>query len=374
MRARDAGLFLRSGPTGPHNAITDVPGVAVGNTTLIAGDGPRVVGSGPVRTGVTVVLPHRRGPLWADPVVGGVHRLNGNGEMTGTQWIAESGLLASPIGLTNTHSVGIVHDALVRYEARTRPADAAWWALPVVAETWDGLLNDINGGHVSAAHVWDALEAAASGVVAEGAIGSGTGMIAFGFKAGIGTASRLVATPERSYTLGALVQANHGDRQRLSLDGLPVGAILGQDEVPLPDAPSTTPAGAGSIITVLATDAPLLPHQCSALAARAALGIGRVGGAGEIWSGDLSIAFATGNRDLPVPAFSTSRAGHRPIETIEPDLLSGLYAAAVDATEEAIANALFAAEPMTGCDGVFVHALPKKRVQALVTRVAGALR
>ncbi len=366
MRARDAGLFGGSGIPGRLNAITDVEGVAVGHVTLVAGEGPRVVGRGPIRTGVTVVLPHTR-RLWEEPVTAGIHRLNGNGEMTGSHWIEEAGLLGTPIGLTNTHSVGVVRDALVAFEARSRPPDADWWSLPVVAETWDGRLNDINGQHVTREHVWGALDAAADGPVAEGAVGSGTGMIAFGFKGGIGTSSRLLSEDEGSYTVGVLVQANHGQRDRLRLDGIPVGRIVGADEVPLPGAtgapgatgvpgnePATGPAGAGSIITVVATDAPLLPHQCAALAAPAALGIGRGGGVGEVWSGDLTIAFATG---------TTAR------ETVDPVALSALYVAAVDATEEAIANALFAAETMTGCGGVVAHALPHDRVRELAARV-----
>jgi D-aminopeptidase len=372
MRAHDIGLFSTSGTRGRLNAITDVEGVAVGHTTLISGHGTRRVGRGPVRTGVTVVLPHT-GQVWEQPVAAGIHRLNGNGEMTGAHWINEAGLLGSIIGLTNTHSVGIVHEALIRYEARFRPVDADWWSLPVVAETWDGLLNDINGRHVTAEHVWSAIEQADTGPVHEGSVGSGTGMICFGFKGGIGSSSRAVTGSEQSHTVGVLVQANFGDRPRLRVDGIPVGQHIGADAVPLPTR-GQHHQGGGSIITVVATDAPLLPQQCAAMAARASLGIGRAGGVGEIWSGDLSIAFATGNRLLAAPSFRGTGSPPRTVQTIDPNLLSALYAATVDATEEAIINALLAAETMDGCDGVVAHALPVDRVRDLVQQTAEVLR
>lgn len=450
MRARDIGLFAASGPTGPLNAIVDVPGVAVGHATRIAGEGPLVVGEGPVRTGVTVVVP-RPEPLALNPVFAGISRLNGNGEMTGSHWIEESGLLTSPIALTNTHSVGVVRDALVQVE-RSQRSGSDWWSLPVVAETWDGLLNDINGAHVRAGDVWAALEAASAarvagsgsvgggtggaaarggvGPVAEGNVGSGTGMICHGFKGGIGTSSRVVggsagntagnAAREAAgdaagcYTLGVLVQANHGSRRRLVIDGFPAGRHLDQSVVPLPGG--DLPEGMGSIISVVATDAPLLPHQCRSLAARCALGIGRAGGVGEHWSGDLSIAFATGHSDLGsgllgsgqlgsglpgsgqlgsgLPGSGQVESGLRGSGRLESGQLESgwmgspgqpapgsagaqlalvgagtlvaLYEATVDATEEAIVNALFAAETMTGRDGITAHELPIGRVRDLI--------
>ena len=263
---------LESGPLG---AITDVAGVRVGHTTLIEGED--------IRTGVTVVLPTADGsPCFAAP-----HRLNGNGELTGLEWVRESGLLTTPIGITNTFSVGIVRDALVASQHR---ANRGRWHLPVVGETYDGRLNDIEGMHVRAEHVFDALESA-SGEVAQGNVGGGTGMICHGFKGGIGTASRSA----EDFTVGVLVQANHGARRRLSIDGVPVGRELDADRVPLPS--DRDDGGAGSIIVLVATDAPLLPHQCARLAQRAALGIARTGGAGEDSSGDLLLAFAVGNRN-----------------------------------------------------------------------------
>ena len=402
MRARDIGLFAASGETGRLNAIVDVPGVAVGHVTRIAGEGPLVVGEGPVRTGVTVVVP-RPEPLALNPVFAGIGRLNGNGEMTGSHWIKESGLLTSPIALTNTHSVGVVRDALVQVERSHRPG-SDWWSLPVVAETWDGLLNDINGSHVRAADVWTALGGASSGPVAEGNVGSGTGMICHGFKGGIGTSSRVIGGVEgrgeggsgagdtgedraedgagggsaggsaASYTVGVLVQANHGSRRRLVIDGHPVGRHLDESVVPLPGG--DLPEGMGSIISVVATDAPLLPHQCRSLAARTALGIGRAGGVGEHWSGDLSIAFATGHSDLGGGRLGTSGgtgpgvAGSQPMMA-DAGTLVALYEATVDATEEAIVNALFAAETMTGRDGITAYELPVERVRELVSQGSG---
>jgi D-aminopeptidase len=355
MRARDAGLFSASGPTGPANAITDVAGVAVGHCTLIAGDGALEVGRGPVRTGVTVVLPHD-GLVATSPRFAGVHRLNGNGELTGSHWIDESGLLTSPIALTNTHSVGVVRDALVAAESARRTG-GDWWSLPVVAETWDGVLNDVNGAHVRAEHVHIALRDATTSVV-EGNVGGGTGMICHGFKGGIGTSSRVLPPEHGDLTVGVLVQANHGARSRLVVEGMPIGRAIGDHEVPV--AGVSGRSGSGSIVTVIATDAPLLPHQCRAVAARAALGIGRAGGVGEAWSGDLSIAFATGIVDVALD--SPTRLAAAPSVLVDADILSALFAATVDATEEAIVNALFAAETMTGRDGNTAHALPIESV------------
>ena len=306
---------------GPLNAITDVAGVRVGHTTLVEGDD--------VRTGVTVIVPAEL-PAYAAPF-----RLNGNGEVTGLQWMQESGLLTTPIALTNTHSVGAVHEALV---AASLTGDRSTWSLPVVAETWDGVLNDVNGFHVRPEHAMAALDAAADGPVDEGNVGGGTGMISHGFKGGIGTASRVAG----AYTVGVLLQANHGTRARLVVEGVPVGRLIGPDRVPLPPRPALE--GAGSVVVAVATDAPLLPHQCNALALRAMLGVARTGGAGEFSSGDFAIAFSTG---------PTQR-----VEPVPQEALNPLFYAAIEATEEAIVNALLAAETMTGRGGATVHALP----------------
>ena len=353
-RARDLGIVVGSGTPGPHNAITDVPGVRVGHRTLVEGDD--------VRTGVTVVAP--RAAAFA-----GCHRLNGNGEMTGLEWVRESGMLTSPIGLTNTHSVGVVRDGLVGAEVATRGPDRLSWSLPVVAETWDGVLNDVDGMHVRAEHVHEALAAAGDGPVAEGAVGSGTGMVCHGFKGGIGTASRVAPEAAGGYVLGVLVQANHGTRMRLAVNGAPVGRAIGTDMVPLPWSGAQ---GAGSIIVLVATDAPLLPHQCDRLAQRAALGIARTGGIGEHWSGDLILAFATGN-DVPAPDPGIEPPVTRPLAMLSDPLIDAYFEATVEATEEAILNALVAARTMTGRDGRTAHALPHDLLLAALER-HGALR
>ena len=362
MRARDLGIVIGSGRPGPLGAITDVPGVRVGHLTLVRGDGPLVRGLGPVRTGVTMIVPHGGDP-WTEPVFAGAHRLNGNGELTGLEWIRESGLLGGPIGLTNTHSVGVVRDALVRAEIQRRPPGSVSWALPVVGETWDGKLNDIDGFHVTTDDALAALGTAATGPVAEGGVGGGTGMVCHEFKGGIGTSSRVVAPELGGWTLGVLVQANYGRRERLSIDGVAVGSAIPIDVVPSPARPGPPPAGSGSIIVVLATDAPLLPHQCERLAQRAALGIARVGGTGATSSGDLILAFATGNRGLPDPApgadLRTTVDGLRMV--LDPTL-DALFDATIEATEEAIVNALVAAETMTGRDGITAFALPHERL------------
>ena len=327
MRLRDLGLTIGRGVPGPLNAITDVAGVRVGHTTLISGEGRLVVGQGPIRTGVTVVSP--RGPeAWREPVFAGCHRLNGNGELTGLEWVRESGLLTTPVAITNTHSVGIVRDALVAASVDTLDVANAWWSLPVVGETYDGLLNDMNGFHVKAEHLRSALESATGGPVAEGGVGGGTGMVCHEFKGGIGTASRVIDAEHGGFTVAALVQANYGKRDWLRVDGVPVGDEIGTDEIPSPydqaEALGTPPPplGSGSIIVVLATDAPLLPHQCERLAQRAGLGIARAGGTGGHTSGDLFIAFATGNRirggprraleDPDLRRQGRRRQGHRP--------------------------------------------------------------
>ncbi|NJC72048.1 P1 family peptidase [Planosporangium thailandense] len=362
VRARDVGLGAAWGPTGPANAITDVAGVRVGHTTLTAD-------AGPVRTGVTVVLPrpHR---VFDHPVFAGCHRLNGNGELTGLEWVRESGLLTTPVALTNTHSVGVVRDALVAHEAAQRGPDEEFWTLPVVGEIWDGRLNDINGQHVRAEHVHAALAAARGGPVAEGNVGGGTGAICHGFKGGIGTASRIVADEHGTYTLGVLVQANHGARSRFTVDGCPVGALLGPDRIPLPGKGATTgrrhAEGSGSIIGVVATDAPLLPHQCGRLAQRAALGIARLGAVGEHYSGDLFLAFATGNDALPGD-HATDPAPLAAVRMLPDARISPLFTAAVDATEEAVLNALLAARTLAGRGGVIAHALPAELLRRVLS-------
>jgi D-aminopeptidase len=360
MRARDLGITVGTLPPGPVNAITDIAGVRVGHTTLISGDGPLVVGQGPIRTGVTIIQPHDEG-RGRQLIFAGSHTLNGNGEMTGLEWVRESGMLTTPIGLTNTHSVGVVRDALVAASVRGRE-EVGLWSLPVVAETWDGYLNDVNGQHVRAEHVHAALDSVAGGPVAEGSVGGGTGMKAFGFKAGIGTASRRVEGV--GYTVGVLVQANHGRRARLAVDGVPVGREITQDEVPGPDRGS---ADAGSIIGVVATDAPLLPHQCRRLAQRASLGVARGGGGGENSSGDIFLAFATGNHGLQ-PDDTADAAATIGLTMLTDDHLDDLYWATIEATEEAVLNAMLAAETMTGRDGITFHALPQERLVEVMRR------
>jgi D-aminopeptidase len=322
VRARELGIAIGDGGPGPRNAITDVDGVLVGHSTLIEGED--------VRTGVTVIVPPET-PLFA-----GCHRLNGNGELTGLEWVRESGLLTTPIGITNTFSVGVVRDAIA---ARSSDEDA--WSLPVVGETFDGFLNDIRAQRVTSAHVEAAFEAA-SADVAEGNVGGGTGMICHEFKGGIGTASRLVG----DYVVGVLVQANYGRRSRFRVDGVPVGELLG-DKVPTPHPREEW----GSIIGVAATNAPLLPHQCDRLAQRIGLGVGRVGGTAAHTSGDLFFAFATGNRGLD------AERGEVPLRMLSDGEITPFYAAVVDATEEAILNALLSAETMTGRAGHTAYAL-----------------
>jgi D-aminopeptidase len=365
MRARDLGLLVGTGTPGALNAITDVPGVRVGHTTLIEGDGPLEVGRGPVRTGVTVIVP-RVDPPWEQPVFAGAHALNGNGELTGLAWLREAGLLISPIAITSTHAVGVVRDALVAAEAGARAPSDLFWRLPVVAETWDGVLNDVNGAHVQAAHVDAALQGARSGPVAEGNVGGGTGMICHGFKGGIGTASRVVERAAGGYTVGVLVQANHGRRERLTINGVAVGRAIPAEEVPEPAPPGALDGrrGGGSIVVIVATDAPLLPHQCTWLAQRAGLGVGRIGGAGEHWSGDVFVAFATGNRDLPSGDYGVAAPLTVDLQMVAGAHLDPLYDAAIEATEEAIVNALLAGRTMTGRDGIVAHALDADRLVA----------
>ncbi len=354
-RARDLGIG--TGTPGPHDAITDVAGVRVGHATIVSGGGPLRVGEGPVRTGVTILRPHD-GAMQDEPLYAGFHWLNGNGELTGTAWIRDGGMLTTPIGLTNTHSLGVVRDALTVIERP--PAGHISWGLPVVGETWDGVLNDIDGQHVTAAHVREAYDSAAGGPVTEGNAGGGTGMICHGFKGGIGTASRVVAG---GWTVGVLVQANHGRRERLTVDGVPVRI----EDVPRPTPPELS--GAGSVIAIVATDAPLLPHQCRRLAERAGLGIARTGGAGENSSGDGFLAFSTANRGrLPSDAPGASPPPVVQVEALADAYLDPLFHGVIEATEAAVVNALLAAETMTGRDGVTAYALDAERLTGLLRR------
>lgn len=365
VRARDHGIVIGQGTPGPHNAITDVAGVRVGHRTLSTGSGPLIVGRGPVRTGVTVILPPD--DVWTAPVFAGPHRLNGNGEMTGLEWVRESGMLTSPIALTNTHSVGVVRDALLADRlTRAESALPLPWALPVVAETWDGTLNDANGFHVRPGHVSEALAAAASGAVPEGAVGAGTGMICHGFKGGIGTASRVCG----AHTVGVLVLANHGRRERLTVNGVAVAPRLA--DIAVPGDPDAAGAGAGSIIVLVATDAPLLPHQCSRLAQRAGLGIARTGGVGEHTSGDLFLCFATGNRGMTPGAGDAGAPSAFALRMLADAHITPLFEAVVEATEEAIVNALVSAATTEGRDGTVAHGLSAERLAQALGESAGA--
>ena len=352
-RARDLGVPFDGAP-GPLNAITDVAGVTVGHATIIKGQGTLVVGQGPVRTGVTAIFP--RGATNGDPVFGGWFTLNGNGEMTGTTWLEESGFLAGPVMITNTHSVGVVRDAVIEW--LVHKGFEFDWSLPVVAETWDGSLNDINGFHVTKAHAFAALDSTHGGPVAEGNVGGGTGMICNQFKGGIGTASRRLPADRGGYTIGVLVQCNYGSRAHLSIAGVPVGQEI-PDLLPTRD---TIPGERGSIIIVVATDAPLLPHQLKRLAKRASLGVGRLGGTGGNPSGDIFVAFSTANPGAAKPDASVS-VTMLPNERIDP-----LFQATIQATEEAIVNAMVAAETMTGINGMRVYALPHERLRAALRK------
>jgi L-aminopeptidase/D-esterase-like protein len=352
------------GAPGPLNAITDVKGVEVGHVTLIRGAGKLVVGEGPVRTGVTAILPRGRQSL--ERCFAGWFSLNGNGEMTGTTWVDESGMLEGPVMITNTHSVGVVRDAVVEWLVKRDPSVS--WALPVVAETYDGVLNDINGFHVKREHAFEALDSARGGPVAEGNVGGGTGMRVHQFKGGIGTSSRKLSAEEGGYTVGVLVQANYGKREQLRIAGVPVGREITdlmptRGDAPPGDAPSgDANPGAGSIIIVVATDAPLLPFQLKRLVRRAALGLARNGSVAENTSGDIFLAFSTANASI---ADSTAVAQ---VEMLPNEKISPLFAATVQATEEAIINALVAAETMTGINGNTTYALPHDRLRAVLKK------
>jgi D-aminopeptidase len=352
-RARDAGIKIGHLPPGPNGAITDVAGVRVGHSTIVRGEGQLVVGEGPVRTGVTVVSP-REGSTRDDPVFAGCHRLNGNGEMTGLEWVRESGVLTTPVAITNTHSVGVVRDALIAAELGARAEE--YWCLPVVAETYDGTLNDINGQHVTADHTREALSDTRGGPVEEGSVGGGTGMICHEFKGGIGTASRRLADEEGGWMVGALVQANYGRRSMLRVGGAPVGRVLTTERVPSPYKEDRSSAEKGSIIVILATDAPLLPHQCERLAQRASIGLGRMGGGCEDGSGDIFLAFATGNGGIPRAGLSQLPATI-PLQMLPNERMTPLFYAAAEATEEAILNSLLTAGTVTGRDGITAYGL-----------------
>jgi D-aminopeptidase len=369
QRVRELGIRIGRLEPGPWNAITDVAGVKVGHTTLIEGQGPLRVGEGPVRTGVTTILPHE-GQVARDPVFAGYHQLNGNGEMTGIAWIEESGLLTSPIGITNTHSVGAVRDAIIAWEVRNDVFDESLsFGLPVVGETYDGRLNDINGFHVTREHVVAALDNAASGPVAQGCVGGGTGMICHQFKGGIGTSSRRVEAAGEVWTVGVLVQANYGSRHLLRIDGVPIGEEIPLSEVPAPGMASrSAQRDDGSIIVIVATDAPLLPHQCKRVAQRATIGLARVGGYGANGSGDLFLAFSTGNRGVD----PCGNRGLTSVRSFPNEEISALFEATMEATEEAIVDALCMAETMTGLNDRVAYAMPLDRVVEIMDR-AGRL-
>jgi L-aminopeptidase/D-esterase-like protein len=352
-RARDLGVPFDGRP-GPLNAITDVKGVEVGHTTLISGSGKLKVGEGPVRTGVTAILP--RGRESKDAVFGGWFTLNGNGEMTGTTWLEDSGFVDGPIMITNTHSVGVVRDAVIAWKVKRGQPDMEgyWWSLPVVAETWDGYLNDINGFHVKPDHVFHALDSARGGAVEEGNIGGGTGMICNEFKGGIGTASRVLDAKQGGYSVGVLVQCNYGEREQLRIAGVPVGQEITDHPVWKNDT--------GSIIIVVATDAPLIPTQLKRIARRASLGLGRNGSYSGDGSGDIFIAFSTAN-----PGAANPKGLHN-LKMLPNDQLNPIFLATVQATEEAVINAMVAAETMTGIDDHTVIALPHDKLRAVLKK------
>lgn len=359
-RARELGVPF-DGTPGPFNAITDVAGVTVGHTTLISGSGRLQLGHGPVRTGVTAVLPRGRDSI-ANPVFAAWFAQNGNGEMTGTAWVEESGFLEGPVMITNTHSVGVVRDAVIQWRVAKAGADATgfYWSLPVVAETWDGWLNDINGFHVKPEHAMHALDSARTGAVEEGSVGGGTGMICNGYKGGIGSSSRVLNAKDGGYTVGVLVQCNYGTRDNLRIAGVSVGR-----EIPAPEPYVFMPsdiAERGSIIVVVATDAPLLAHQLKRLARRVTLALGRNGSISGNDSGDIFIAFSTANSGAAAAARVVD------LKMLPNDALDPVFRATVEATEEAIVNALVAAQDMTGIDDHRVIALPHAALRAVLKK------
>jgi D-aminopeptidase len=360
VRARNLGVPF-DGMPGPLNAITDVAGVMVGHTTLISGDGKLAVGKGPIRTGVTAILPRGRDSQ-SNPVFAAWFAQNGNGEMTGTAWVEESGFLEGPVMITNTHSVGVVRDATIQWRVTHGAADATgyWWSLPVVAETWDGWLNDINGFHVKPEDAFHALDTAHDGAVEEGSVGGGTGMICNGYKGGIGTASRRLDPKDGGYTVGVLVQCNYGTRENLRIAGVPVGR-----EIPAPTPYAFIPSDItehGSIIVVVATDAPLLSHQLKRLAHRVTLGLGRNGSISGNESGDIFIAFSTANSGAAASEHVVD------LKMLPNDSLDPIFRATVESTEEAIVNAMVAATDMTGVDGHRVIAIPHDKLRAVLRK------
>jgi L-aminopeptidase/D-esterase-like protein len=359
-RARDLGVPF-DGTPGPLNAITDVAGVAVGHTTLISGEGKLQIGKGPVRTGVTAILPRGKDSM-SNPVFAGWWSLNGNGEMTGTTWVEESGFLEGPVMITNTHSVGVVRDAVIQWRVSHGQPDPTgyWWSLPVVAETWDGWLNDINGFHVKPEDAFHAIDSARSGPVEEGNAGGGTGMICNEFKGGIGTASRKIESKAGAFTVGVLVQCNYGSRANLRIAGVPVGKEISEDRAYT--STSFANADRGSIIVVVATDAPLVAHQLKRLARRVSLGLGRDGSISGNGSGDIFIAFSTANS-------GAAAADHVvDLKMLPNDMIEPVFAATVQATEEAVINAMVAAETMTGIENHKVIALPHDRLRAVLKK------
>ncbi len=375
-RARALGIPF-DGVPGPLNSITDVPHLTVGHVTLISGDGELVVGEGPVRTGVTVVLPRGIEGI-GRPCTAARYSLNGNGEMTGSAWIDEVGMVDLPIAITNTHSVGAVHRGIVQWIAEHRRDLAATWLLPVVAETWDGYLNDINGDHVTSEHVSQAIESATTGALQEGSVGGGTGMNCYSFKGGSGTASRIVRYGTSTYTVAALVQANFGDREELRIAGVPLGAEL-SDNNPISttdwferDLARALPPGAGSVIVIIATDAPLLPGQCAAMARRVPLGLARTGTTGGHFSGDLFLAVSTGNEGLHPSAYQSADPtddDYENLRFIPWGRIDPFLAAVVHAVEEAVVNALVVNADMVGRDDHRSPALPHDRVVEAMRRV-----
>jgi len=370
-RARGLGVAL-AGEPGPLNAITDVPGVEVGMTTLVSGHGPLVVGKGPVRTGVTAILPRGRSGV-GEPCAAGWFSLNGNGEMTGTTWIEEAGAFTTPIVLSNTHAVGACHTGVIAWINRVAPRLGRQWLLPVCAETWDGYLNDINGGHVRPEHVAEALDSAAGGPVAEGSAGGGTGMNCYEFKGGNGTSSRLVRYGPHIFTVAAFVQANFGARAELTVAGHHVGPRLGDDN-PLAgdwfaDDLAAPPPGSGSVIAIIATDAPLLPGQCKALARRVPLGLARTGTTGSHFSGDIFLAFSTAPAPGLGSAFPAGEVGDDEFCTLHfvPwGRIDDFYTAVVQSVEEAVLNALVVNDDMVGRDAHRSPALPHESLRTLL--------
>jgi L-aminopeptidase/D-esterase-like protein len=359
-RARDLGIPF-DGTPGPLNAITDVSGVEVGEVTLISGEGKLQIGKGPVRTGVTAILPLGKQSM-SNPAFAGWFSLNGNGEMTGTTWVEESGFLEGPVMITNTHSVGVVRDAVIQWRVNHGQPDPTgyWWSLPVVAETWDGWLNDINGFHVKPEHAFQAIDTAKSGPIGEGNVGGGTGMICNGYKGGTGTASRQLDTKNGSYTIGVLVQCNYGSRTNLRIAGIPVGR-----EIPADDPYAAIPSEVverGSIIVVVATNAPLLPHQLKRLARRVPIGLGRDGSISGNGSGDIFIAFSTANSG------ASKAEGLASVQMLANDSLDPIFKATVEAVEEAVVNAMIAAETMTGIEGHRVRAIDHELLRGVLKK------